>query len=987
MNKSFSTLLSLTLLSLSACSEKSEDPEIIVTENTPATFTGVSSANISNDLVQNISNVINAIDEDSEEDAFNSLTNLTSTYGTFSITASGNWSYILDTNNSDVSSLSSGATLTDEITITSVDGTSTTINIVITGADSIEVPGGEGGSGGINIENDVMGFDSTEGGNHIDGYTDAVPSVSCSEVVNSISALEDAADNLSAGDTLCLADGNYSGDLELRIDAMGTSNAPITVAAQNSGEAIISNGEISVRLGGKHIVLQGFVFRDGESGSSIIKLENQNECYFCRVTEISIIDMDGGDYESSKWLEYYGQYNRIDHNWFSGKESRGALLVLPRWIDESTFNSSGFPEDRAQIDYNYIGNRPPAFGRAYAASDDNEYEGVRLGLSTTHSAPSYSTVEYNYFEKIQGEAEVISNKSANNTIHNNTIRNSHGSIVTRHGRAADISNNYVLGDDHPFSGGIRLVDDGHTVTNNYIQGARYLSSNWNGGIVLTAGDGAGDTDNGYQNVSNVFIAHNTIVDSVNSLNVFGGKYDEAPKNIYLINNIIGNAIGPVIRTNDEGLPSNSIFEGNYVFGDSFSDDNSVTIANTSGFDFVDLMFEYNNDNLFRATTDTPDITAALPTDIGSFELPTTDVDGLQRLSSTTSGASTLITDASSLTPLSVSEVGPKNYRPTPGQNFVELVNIDNHDFDDGSLTGWTNEGGNGAEIVSDADAFSRNHTLKLNSNSAKVSQVVPLSANTNYTLSAFMKGTAKLTALVDGQSYSAERASTSYGFASVSFNSGSATSAIISATVDDLIKNLSNIVNPNFDEGQDSWTVVEGTGIGQVQDSDNSASGSNGSIKFKYNSGEDSGTPHNPYIAQTVIVEPNSNYTLSIYNLYKEDNDNSSLIFGVSDNTDVTISSDWIVNKDSVYSSLESAGNDKGDDNFYKDTLSFNSGSQTSVTVFAQYKSSTGDEIRVDEFELSYQGAPVEGTAGYFDSIRLVSHPLSPSESDAKADD
>ena len=57
------------------------------------------------------------------------------------------------------------------------------------------------------------------------------------------------------------------------------------------------------------------------------------------------------------------------------------------------------------------------------------------------------------------------------------------------------------------------------------------------------------------------------------------------------------------------------------------------------------------------------------------------------------------------------------------------------------------------------------------------------------------------------------------------------------------------------------------------------------------------------------------------------------------------------------------------------------------MTVFAQFKSTTGAEIRVDEFELSYLGAPTEGTEAFFDNIRLVSHPLSAEESQAAEDD
>jgi len=982
MNRNLITIA--MAFALTACGSDDEKQE---QENTPALFAGVNTATIDATL-SSVADTVTVTDNDDAEASIVSQSDLATTYGTFSIAENGAWTYQLDTSNSSVSSLAPGETLTDTITITSLDGTTSNIVITISGVDTEEGEGegeeGEGEEGETGSE--TNGFNAEEGGNHIDGYTNAVPVINCTQTVSSISALEDAAEELVAGDTLCLADGTYSGDLELRIEGAGTADNPITVAAENSGQAIIKNGELSVRMGGQHVVLQGLVLRDGESGSSIIKFEKETECSYCRVTEVSIIDMDNGDYDSSKWVEYYGQYNRIDHSWFSGKESRGALLVLPRWIDQETFVVSGFPADHAQIDYNYFGDRPPAFGQAYAGSSDNEYEGVRLGLSTTHSAPSYSTLENNYFERIQGEAEVISNKSANNTIRNNTVRDSNGSIVTRHGANVTISNNFIFGDDNPYSGGIRLVDDGHTVTNNYVDGARFLSSNWNGGIVLTTGDGAGNTESGYQNVENVLVANNTIIDSVNSLNVYGGKNSEAPESIYFVNNIIANALGAVIRTNDEDMPADSTFAGNYVFGQEFSDNDDVIEATTTGFTFTDVMLEKGDDDLYRPSANSPALNADLTADIASFTLPTIDMDGQTRSAATTSGADEVLTEISTLAPLSSADVGPLNYRPTAGKQYIEKVTIVNHDFDSGDLTGWTDVGGSGASITTGDDVFSRGHSLVLDSNSAAVSQTVTVAANTNYTLSAFMKGAAKLSVTVDGATYAAERTSDSYGISTVSFNSGNGVSAVISASVDELVTNKADILNSDFDDGQDDWVVVEGTGIGQVQDSDNTSSGNDGSIKFKYND-DDTGTPHAPYIAQTVTVEANTDYSLSIYNLYKEDNDASSILFGVSTDDDISVTASWLVNKDSIYSDLESAGTNKGDDSFYQDTLTFNTGVNTTLTVFAQFKTTDGSEIRVDEFELSYDGAPDEGTEAFFDSIRLVSHPLSPAESLALTDD
>ncbi|MBU2871048.1 chondroitinase-B domain-containing protein [Colwellia sp. E2M01] len=1032
------------------------------TVNTPAVISGTSTASISTSSTET-SNNVSVTDVDAGEAEFVTQTDADTTYGIFSITATGGWSYSLDTANASVIALTDPSdTLTDTIAIESADGTPSTIVITITGVASTSTEsnasfysgrdaelssttngtysqnfymndddaGEEGVQSQTNVATTYGTFSiATDDGDHTWEYTldndnaavqaltegsdplvdiipilsidgtesevtititgpvtvdttmleggDTVPTISCTQTVSSILALEDATDDLEAGDTLCLEDGNYTGPLELRIEGIGTKEAPITVAAQTASGVVISGGESSIRMGGEYIIVQGFVLRDGQSGSSIIKFEQEEVCNYCRITEVSLIDMDGGDFGSSKWVEFEGHHNRVDHSYFSGKESRGALMVFGRWTSEEDFNANGYPAEYSLIDHNYFGNRAPAWGRGYAGSSDNEYEGIRLGLSTTHSAPSYTTVENNYFERIQGEAEIISNKSANNVIRNNTIRDSNGSIVTRHGEGADISNNFIFGDDNPFAGGIRLVDGEHTVTNNYIEGARFQNSNWNGGIVLTTGDGSGDTENGYQNVENVLVANNTIVDSVNSLNVAGGRENQAPSGVYLVNNIVADAIGPVIRTNDENMPSGT-YDGNYVYGQSLSDDGATTVP---GFSLVDAMLEKGSDGLYRPGSSSPSLVAAV-VDTGDFDLPNIDMDGQARSTSTTSGADETSADTIALQPLTAADVGP-TVKPAPGKIYVQRVEIANHDFDSGDLTGWINNGGS---IVTTAtasdDVFSRGNSLKIDSNAGDVKQTVTVTANTNYTLSAFMKGTAKLAVEVDGQVYAAERDSDSYGFSSVTFNSGNASSATITAMVDNFIANEATIENARFDSKQSSWTVVEGSGIGQVQDSDNSSTSTNGSIKFTYNTG-DTGTPHDPYIAQTVTVVPNTDYTLSMYQLLKSSHTGSNIEFGVftEDSTTPLADASIIQEKLSVYSELVSAGANELDDDFLQDTLSFNTGSNTSVTIFAQYQTSTGDEIRVDDFQLSYDGAPVDGTEAFFDSIRLVSHPLSEAES------
>ena len=128
------------------------------------------------------------------------------------------------------------------------------------------------------------------------------------------------------------------------------------------------------------------------------------------------------------------------------------------------------------------------------------------------------------------------------------------------------------------------------------------------------------------------------------------------------------------------------------------------------------------------------------------------------------------------------------------------------------------------------------------------------------------------------------------------------------------------------------------------------------------------------------MVLPNTDYTLTSYSLLKSSQSGSTVLFGayVGDDESLLASSApsaiILASKESIYSDLDAAGAMRGDDSFIQDTLSFNSGENSDITIFSQFKTTTGDEIRVDEFELTYQGPPATGSVAYFDSFRLVAH-------------
>jgi poly(beta-D-mannuronate) lyase len=784
---------------------------------------------------------------------------------------------------------------------------------------------------------------------------------------------------MTAGTTVCLADGDYT-DLDLSFGGTGTASAPITVTAETSGGVTIG-GEATIRMGGEYVHLQGFIFKDGDSGGSDflqtrIGSDPAEYCYHCRISEIAVIDFDEDTEDSSKWIHLYGENNRVDHSYFSGKSNAGALLVVNREIDGTyvTTADEAYGNDMT-IDHNYFGDRPPADGKAYADSDDNEYEAVRIGTSDAHTSDSNSIIEYNYFEKIQGEAEVISNKAGSDTIRYNTIRDSYGSLTTRHGSSATIAGNVIIGDDHPYAGGLRIVDDGHSIYNNYIEGARYLDTTHHGGIVLMGSDGS--TTNGYQYLTNVMVANNTVVDSVNSLNVDGGGKSYNPESVYLVNNLIQDGIGAVITQADDGMPENSVIQGNVFYGQSFADSDSLT--SVSGITWLDAELEEDSLGIDRPTDSN---SASLEVDAYSnsdFDTISIDMDGQTRSSTTLTGSDEIATATTTLGILNRYDVGPMNYTPEATTPHVQEVEINNHDFDEGD-SDWTIS--DGASISTDSSVvFSRGSSAYIDSSSGMVSQTVTLEADTNYTLTAFASGAATLGALVDGVTYETSINESDFNLVSVSFNAGDATSATIYGTMSSSVENSVTINDASMTSWGSSvytyWDSYEGDLIGQVQASSNSATTTDGCAKFKYTDVTEVGEPE---ISQSLTgLETNTDYTLSMYVLEKNGTELSLTWGAYIGATDEVLYSETI----DVQTLMDSDA-DEGEDSFKKAEMSFNNGDNSDITIFARYNAHTllvdgtvttsQTELRVDEFSLTYEGTPVSGSTATFDSFRLVSH-------------
>ena len=269
-------------------------------------------------------------------------------------------------------------------------------------------------------------------------------------LVSTEEGLKTAVASVKPGDTLVVRDGTYK-DWCITFRAFGTATAPATLKAQTSG-GVRFTGNVRVEITGQHLVVSGFLFEDARSSrhSSIVEFRNAQRC---RLTDCAFVRC--GDPESTFTrtinLAYGSRHNRVDHCYMTGTLSMGMGVVV-RDSDAGRGNTG------KRFDHNYF--------KDIARLSSNGQEPIQLGQNQTAfgHVSIRAIVEYNLFEKASGDGEIVSNKSADNIIRRNTMRDSKAGICLRGGRNVLVEGNYCQR-----TRGIRIFGHGHTIINNYLE--------------------------------------------------------------------------------------------------------------------------------------------------------------------------------------------------------------------------------------------------------------------------------------------------------------------------------------------------------------------------------------------------------------------------------------------------------------------------------------------------------------------------------------
>ncbi|QNM85304.1 alginate lyase [Polaribacter pectinis] len=327
--------------------------------------------------------------------------------------------------------------------------------------------------------------------------------ISCNkEITNSVfvknsSELNDAIKNAKPGDDIVLKDGVWK-DVEIEFSAKGTKDNLITLRAETPGKVFIE-GVSNLSFGGEYLVVSGLHFRNGYSPTVNViafRTDKNNVANNCRVTNCVIVDFNKLERDNDDlWVQFYGRHNQLDHCYLAGKTNGGPTVRVDLKGIESIKNYH-------KITNNHFGPRPRKGGA--------RGETIQLGSSFTSMSPSNTTIANNFFEECNGEVEIISSKTNFNEIKNNVFYKSEGSVVTRHGNYTMIDGNYFIGDgENENYGGIRIVNTGHWIVNNYFY--KIIGENFRSPLAVMNGIPKSPL-NRYNQVTDVVVAYNTYVD-------------------------------------------------------------------------------------------------------------------------------------------------------------------------------------------------------------------------------------------------------------------------------------------------------------------------------------------------------------------------------------------------------------------------------------------------------------------------------------------
>lgn len=327
---------------------------------------------------------------------------------------------------------------------------------------------------------------------------------------------------IQAGDNILLHNGIYE-NLHISITNKGSEKYPIQISAIHPGKVKIT-GDINWKITGDYISISGLHFTNGNRKTATdLILDTGNHNNYSNLKFNNLNDVTG------VFIKLEGKHSTVENCEFTGK------TTLASYINIDIPKTGG---SHHIIRKNYF-SRPPLRKNGGSA--------MRVGHGSMALFNGYILIEENLFENCDGESEIVSIKSSQNHIRNNTFRNCKGAFSLRQGRGSVFENNIFIGNGENKIGGLAIRGRNHIIINNYFQ---QLNSKRTGGIsfgVASEIDSAriklGLYPRHFPLTKNIIVAHNTFIDNKSPYQLdlllgYGTRNRFVlPENIHFYNNV------------------------------------------------------------------------------------------------------------------------------------------------------------------------------------------------------------------------------------------------------------------------------------------------------------------------------------------------------------------------------------------------------------------------------------------------------------------
>ena len=446
--------------------------------------------------------------------------------------------------------------------------------------------------------------------------------------------------SLPAGKHVLLDDGDYYANITIVGGAAETTDPPIVVRAKNPGKVRFVNHPTTgapsyLAVRGKNVILSDLKFIGSQAYSpfqTVVALGwLGSPCDRCMAVglELSGLSLDW------KWRPYAMRAVQPDDNQCTQDIAQeGQLYVDPPGtppqrrqfcqptlsylstygqditVAYSTFSHHDSPGHYLVTSYPQSESTPPKplrlnvyrnlFRKRFFWGDANGYELLQLGYSEVQTQSMFGRVEENVFEDsvvpVQ-ETELITVKSSDWIIRNNTFRNTMGNLTLRATNRVLVEGNFFLGGGTISSTGVRVHGAHHWIVRNYFSKNGYYENllsppfyatpngtgDWYHSIVLPYGN----IDEPTNVPQHVVIANNTFVDGARNIHLGKSGYTITPHHILIANNLasivdVPDAGDPPLFVLPSGSESDFLSNHNNFIEKNFIDAGLTGLASVMG---------------------------------------------------------------------------------------------------------------------------------------------------------------------------------------------------------------------------------------------------------------------------------------------------------------------------------------------------------------------------------------------------------------------